>query len=123
MRKYGAPLESVAVASQRTGVPELVGVVVDEPTRSCASIVHCGGVFKTVMEVVAMPVCACTLWSSSAPRLRRNITAKMATPINDVSTVTLPAVFNDFGKLLMCCTLFKFIKAHSNCTKFKSLYT
>jgi len=109
-------LESVPVAFHDTTTPELVGVVVEEPITSSASIVQAGGVLSTVIVVVAMPW-AWTCRNSSAPTLRRNITTKVTTPIRDVRTVIFPAVCNVFGKLLMCGTKSINIKAHNELYK------
>lgn len=94
IKKYGAPLASVARAIQDVVVPEFDGVVVEEGNSSRASspTTQAGGVLSTVRVVVAVPVWASAFCNSVLPIFNIKIKAKIKTPVNAVKTVIFPAV-------------------------------
>jgi len=102
MRKYGAPLASVAVPTHDTWSPELVGEVEDELINSCPSwpATQVGGVLSTVSVVVAVLV-ASAFSSSVLPMLRIKMKVKMSSPDNADNTVIFPAVSTYRGRLFL----------------------
>jgi hypothetical protein len=94
-RKYGAPFVSEPIARQRTTVPELVGLEVEDSVTSYALSVNDGGVLSTVNVVVA--VSADTLLNWCVPASNKKATTNTIIPVSAVRMVIFPAVFINFG--------------------------
>ena len=72
-----------------TAEPEFVGDDVEDSGVSCASIVHVGGVFKTVTDVVALSARATLFeWGSSTTRPKKSTN----TPRSVVKIVAFPVI-------------------------------